>query len=151
MSDEPRNIDRRAEDLRRSFDQSFETASNGETALQENFLAIRMAEDPYAVRLSEISGLFLDKVITPLPGSVSGLLGVAAFRGAMMPVYDLRVLLGYLGGGSPRWPVSASLSCENNSLRSKRTWWVWATRRSFSIIWSTLRYPTQATTSSTIA
>lgn len=103
MNEEPHSMDRRAEQLRRAFDQSFEVASHRETTFTEDFLGIRVAEDPYAIRLSEISGLFLDKAITRLPGSASGLVGVAAFRGAIVPVYDLRVLLGYPESGPPRW------------------------------------------------
>ena len=50
----------------------------------------------YAIRLSEIAGLHADKKITRVPGSHAALRGIAGFRGAMLPVYDLHVLLGHL-------------------------------------------------------
>jgi chemotaxis signal transduction protein len=93
----------RAEELRLLFDRSFESAAQLDMTVHENLLGIRVAGDPYAIRLSEISGLFLDKAATPLPGAVFGLNGVAAFRGIVVPVYDLRILLGYGEGGYSRW------------------------------------------------
>jgi len=35
--------------------------------------------------------------------SVPELLGIMGFRGAMVPVYDLRALCGYAAGAAPRW------------------------------------------------
>ena len=66
------------------------------------------AREPYAVRLSEISGLFADKTITRVPGGAAALLGIAGFRGAIVPVYGLRALLGHSGAQSPRWLVIAT-------------------------------------------
>jgi len=104
MGAEPPTVSR-AETLRRAFDRSFAEALRIETTPFEDLLAIRVASHPYAVRLAGISGLFADRVITPLPSPVSDLLGIAGFRGVVVPVYDLRGLLGYEGGGAPRWLV----------------------------------------------
>jgi purine-binding chemotaxis protein CheW len=60
------------------------------------------------VRLDELGGLFVDRPITPLPSPVPQLLGVAGFRGAVVPVYDLAALLGHRRAGSPRWMVLTS-------------------------------------------
>lgn len=103
--DENDPILQRAKELRRSFDESFAVAHRRETDVHEDFIAIRLGENPYAIRLREVSGLFDRKVITPLPGSVSGLLGVASFRGTIVPVFDLRALLGHSRGLPPRWVV----------------------------------------------
>jgi len=44
--------------------------------------------------MAEVSGLFADKKVTRLPSPVSELSGIAGLRGAVLPVYDLAMLLG---------------------------------------------------------
>lgn len=95
----------RAAELRRAFDRGFAEAPGGEKVPTEAFLAIGAANDNYALRLAEISGLFVDKKVTSLPSGSPDLLGLASFRGALVPVYDLRALLGYPAGPVPRWLV----------------------------------------------
>ncbi len=98
----------RADELRRAFDRSFAEAPRPDTAAFEDLLLIRVANDPYALRLAECAGLFADRKVTPLPTRVPELLGLAGFRGSLTPVYDLRGLLGYPRGGAPRWLVSTA-------------------------------------------
>lgn len=105
MNREETVIDKRAAELRRAFDQSFADAPSGGNVPTEAFLAIGVGSDNYALRLADISGLHADKKVTPLPSDVPDLLGVASFRGVLVPVYDLRVLLGYAAGPPPRWLV----------------------------------------------
>lgn len=95
----------RVTELRDAFDRSFAQAPSTEAAAVENLLAIRVGADPYVLRMTEVSGLFADKKITRLPSPVSELSGIAGFRGAVLPVYDLAVLLGYPRATSPRWLV----------------------------------------------
>ncbi len=102
------------EELRRAFDAAFAVAPQGETAQRENLLAVRIAGDGFALRVSQIAGLFVDKTITPLASPLPELKGLAGFRGRAAPVYDLAALLGYVGhgaGGSTanatRWLVLA--------------------------------------------
>jgi chemotaxis signal transduction protein len=108
MSQETTIIDHRASELRAAFDRSFAQAPAGANAPTEAFLAIGVGGDHYAVRLSDISGLYVDKKVTALPSDLSDLLGVASFRGVLIPIYDLRVLLGYPAGPPPRWLVLAA-------------------------------------------
>jgi chemotaxis signal transduction protein len=101
----------RADELARAFDADFARAVAVRAPDAEDLLAIRIAGDPYALIRGELAGLFADKPVTPLPGAVPGLLGISGFRGAVLPVYELRALLG--GGGSaaagaPRWLVTAA-------------------------------------------
>lgn len=103
MSQEEATLTQRAMELRRAFDHSFAEAPPGESAPTEAFLAITVGGDHYALRLTEISGLYVDKKVTPLPSRSNDLLGLASFRGALVPVYDLRMLLGYSAGTMPRW------------------------------------------------
>jgi purine-binding chemotaxis protein CheW len=110
MNDTHSGLAARAPELRRAFDQGFSEARRLETTSTEDFLAIRLGAEPHAIRCSEIAGLFVDKKITRLPGQVGALLGVAGFRGVVMPVYDLRALLGYPAAETPRWLVLAAAS-----------------------------------------
>jgi chemotaxis signal transduction protein len=91
--------------LRRAFDASFAAAPPPPAAGFEDVLAIRLGSDPYLLRLSEIAGLHVDRQIVPVPTAHPGLLGIAALRGQILPVYDLGVVLGYAPGESPRWLV----------------------------------------------
>ncbi len=96
----------RALELRRAFDRSFAEAPRVDTEARCDLLAIRVGGDAYALRLLEVAGLFVDRAVTPLPTQVPELLGIAGFRATLVPVYDLRALLGYAGGEAPRWMVS---------------------------------------------
>jgi purine-binding chemotaxis protein CheW len=97
---------RRVEELRRAFDQTFAEPAFGDAVPRVDVLAVEVGGDPYALRLAECAGLYADRPITPVPGPVPELLGLAGFRGALVPIYDLRALLGYPPGGVPRWIVA---------------------------------------------
>jgi chemotaxis signal transduction protein len=98
----------RASELRAAFDRSFAAIPRRETAQQRDFLAVTIGGDRYAIALAEVAGLFVDRTITPVPGRIPALLGVAGFRGAIVPVFDLRTLFGYPGTGTHRWLVLAA-------------------------------------------
>jgi len=77
----------RVSELREAFDRRFaEPAGADAGATQDDFLTITIGADPYAMRLSEVAGLYLTPRITPLPGSVPALLGLVGLRGALVPV-----------------------------------------------------------------
>jgi chemotaxis signal transduction protein len=97
-----------ADALRREFDRSFALPRSAVGAASESLLAIRIGGDRYALRLTQIGALYADRFITPLPGPVPELLGLAAFRGELAPVYDLAALLGYGLRATPRWLVLAA-------------------------------------------
>ena len=93
--------------LRRLFDQSFAAPAASEPERLEDLLAIRVGPDPYALRLSEISGLHVGLEITPVPSPAAALLGIVGIRGMMAPVYDLAALLRYPPVANPRWFIFA--------------------------------------------
>jgi len=95
--------------LRRQFDSSFAAATATSTMAEthEDLLAIRVGADPYALRLSEITGLHVDVKIVPVPSPVAQLLGIVSLRGNMAPVYDLAALLHYPPAARPRWMILA--------------------------------------------
>ncbi len=98
-------VSERAAELRAEFDSVFSLAPSTERTPTDDVLTIRVGREGYAVRLTEVSGLVVDKELTRLPGSDPALLGLAGFRGAIVAVYDLGGLLGSAAGGSRRWLV----------------------------------------------
>ena len=98
----------RAETLRRDFDRSFAEPPAPEAVKPVALLTLHLAGEPFALRLREVSGLFADKAVTPVPSELRELVGVAGFRGGVVPVYDLRALLGLSTAEKPRWLVLAT-------------------------------------------
>ena len=98
----------RAAKLRLAFDQAFAEPVRLDTAVKELLLAVRVGTQSLAIRLSEINGLFADKMVTPVPGGHAALRGIAGFRGAIVPVYDLKTVLGEASDAPPRWLVTAA-------------------------------------------
>jgi len=84
----------RAESYGQAFDLAFAEDRQAEACVCEAFLAIRLGEDPYALRLGEIAGLLKDREPRPIPTPLPELLGLIGFRGKLCPVYDLAALLG---------------------------------------------------------
>jgi chemotaxis signal transduction protein len=100
----------RATELRRAFDRSFADAPRSDLASLEEMLEIKVSAASYALRISEVSGLFADRKITPLPTAVPELLGITGFRSSILPVYDLAAMLGYpiSTATKPRWLAIAA-------------------------------------------
>ncbi len=83
-------------DLRNTFDRSYSLPPSSPGSEQiENLLAIRLAGNPYAIRVTEITGLANDRKTVALPSPIPELLGVAGIRGGLVPIYSLAALLGY--------------------------------------------------------
>jgi chemotaxis signal transduction protein len=95
----------RARILRDAFDSSFAQAPQAGGAREDDLLAVAIGADRFAIRLSEIGGLFARTAITPLPSAVPELLGLVGLRGAVLPAYDLHALLGYPAVAAPAWLV----------------------------------------------
>ncbi len=98
----------RARELRDQFDRSFAEPARSHHVEHVELLAVRAGGCPYALRLSQTSGLHPDRPVTPLPGPLGALLGVAGFSGTIVPVYDLAALLGHPVPARPRWLVLAA-------------------------------------------
>ena len=107
MNDAPLRVMDRAGALRHAFDRSFAVPTQIDATPMEDFLAIGVGSEACAIRLSEITGLFVDKKITRVPGRTAALLGIAGFRGTVVPAYDLHVFLGHPMAKTPRWLVIA--------------------------------------------
>lgn len=93
-----------AAELRRAFDHSFAVAPAAAIE-HEDLLAIRVGGHEHALRLLEITGLHPCPPITRVPSRLAGLAGLGGLRGALIPLFDLRALLGLGEATSPRWLV----------------------------------------------
>ncbi len=101
------SLSQRPAELRREFDAGFAVPARVDERSRVELLLVRVGPDQHAIRLSEIRGLHSDRLITPVPGPLPELLGLVSLRGVIVPVYDLRLLLGYSTGMTPRWLVLA--------------------------------------------
>lgn len=110
MIDSLSRLSERAAKLRTDFDRSFSAPLRADVGVKIDLLAIRVGSESCAVRLSDVTGLFADRAVTRIPGNNAALLGIAGFRGAVVPVYYLQTLLGYAGAQIPRWLVTAATS-----------------------------------------
>ncbi|MEV8503376.1 chemotaxis protein CheW [Actinoplanes sp. NPDC051475] len=104
----PNEVSQRLAELREEFDRSFAEPARRHDVEYAELLAVHAGGRPYALRLSQASGLHSDRPVTPLPGPHAALLGVAGFGGAIVPVYDLAALLGHAVPERPRWLVLAA-------------------------------------------
>ncbi len=104
MSEESPSVDSRVAELRRAFDRSFALPPPVASEELEDLLAIRVAGDPYAVRLRDIAGVVAGRRVVPIPAAAPDLLGLAGIRGGVVPVFGLASILGYgQAPGAPRW------------------------------------------------
>jgi len=101
-------VSTRAEELREQFDRSFAEPARRHHVEHVDLLAVRAGGSAYALRLGQTSGLFPNRPVTPLPGPLGALLGVAGFGTRIVPVYDLAALLGHPVPARPRWLVLAA-------------------------------------------
>lgn len=108
MTEVPGGLAARVADLRSAFDRVFAVPVQTDAAVTHDLLVIRVGGEPYAVRLSEVTGLFVDRPITRIPGNNASLLGMAGFRGSIVPVHSLPMLLGHAATQAPRWLVMAA-------------------------------------------
>lgn len=98
----------RAAAMRREFDLGFAEAPRARAGATTDLLAIRLGDQPHALRVADIAGLFTDKPLTRLPSTMPAFLGLAGFRGRALPVFDLRRWLGCPADQAARWGVIAA-------------------------------------------
>ncbi len=98
-------IDAKLAELRSAFDESFAQAAAPLEDAGERLLAIRIGDEGYALRLSEITGIQALRRVVPLPGGPEGFRGLAGIRGRLVAVYGLAALLGIRGAGEENWLV----------------------------------------------
>ena len=108
VTDARAGLAKQAAKLRAAFDAAYAAPPRRDAAAGQDLLTIRVGSEPYAIRVSDIAGLFVDRKITPVPANDASLLGIAGFRGMIVPVHSLPVLLGLPATHAPRWLVIAA-------------------------------------------
>jgi chemotaxis signal transduction protein len=83
-----------AEALRREFDEAFARPVRERSVDHVALLSIRVAGQPYALRIDELGGVAAGRRITPVPSSDAAFAGLVGIRGALFAVHDLAALLG---------------------------------------------------------
>jgi chemotaxis signal transduction protein len=93
-----------ADALRREFDRSFAAPASVGAEDTLDLLALRIGGDAYAVLLTDVTGLLVDRRIVPVPTNVPEFVGLIGMRGGVVPVWSLGALLGYgADRETPRW------------------------------------------------
>ena len=106
-----------AAELRRAFDQAFAEEPVLRAAELVPVLTVRFGGAPHALRLSEIASIHTERKLVGLPSALPELLGLAALRNVLVPVYDLAACLGYAPGLAAdcfllaKAPVPVGLAC----------------------------------------
>jgi purine-binding chemotaxis protein CheW len=90
------------EALRRAFDSAFAVEFAAATE-RVDLVALRAGGRSFAVRVSDVAGVVTFRGVAPVPCDEPAMLGLAAVRGAPLPVYDLAALLGDGSAQAPRW------------------------------------------------
>lgn len=108
MTRDRASLAERARTLQDAFDRTFAAPPRAQEASPEALLVLRVGPDGYALRRGEVAGVFAGKRITRVPSAVAEFLGVVGLRRAIVPVYDLRALLGAGHAEAPRWLVIAA-------------------------------------------
>lgn len=92
------------EALRREFDATFARPLREAGEDIHELLAIRVADKPYALRIAELGGVSAHHRVTRVPSAQAALRGLVGLRGALVPVFDLALLLGEpVANETPRW------------------------------------------------
>jgi chemotaxis signal transduction protein len=89
--------------LRLDFDRAFAGAPEAARGDQLDLLLVRVAERPYALRLSDIAAVHAERRIVPVPTPDSKLRGLVGLRGGLAPVFDLALTLGHSRAEAPHW------------------------------------------------
>ena len=83
------------EEMREAFDSVFAEPDRIRTTDLEDFLAIRVGERPFALRVAELVRIESARKIVALPRADAWLLGLASSQGRLIPVYDMELALGF--------------------------------------------------------
>ncbi|HEY3324615.1 MAG TPA: chemotaxis protein CheW [Planctomycetota bacterium] len=81
--------------LRAAFDESFAAPPAAATPGLLQFLGFRIGSETLCVRLEEVEEVVLQSAVLPLPEQPPEMLGLAAVRGQIVPVFSLGGMLGY--------------------------------------------------------
>ena len=66
---------------------------------------VALGEESFAIDLGQVLEVFEPESITPVPGMPAALVGVTNLRGTIIPLVDLRAVLGVSASGLPKYTV----------------------------------------------
>jgi purine-binding chemotaxis protein CheW len=95
------------EDLKRSFDLTFQEALIERSQELVHLLIVRVGTTRFALKVADLAGLVRAQTVVPIPAAGSGLLGLAGLKGRMVAAYSLAALIGCpeLSTEQARWMV----------------------------------------------
>jgi purine-binding chemotaxis protein CheW len=101
-----RAIASKATELRDEFDRSFALPPAQAAQELEDLLAIRVAGDPYAIRLREIAAIITGRKLVAVPAATPDFLGISGTREGIVAVFGLATILGHAqAADSARWMI----------------------------------------------
>lgn len=96
----------KADELRQEFDRSFALPPARAAQEFEDLLAIRVAGDPYAIRLRQIGAIISGRKLVAVPAATRDFLGISGTRDGIVAVFGLASILGHVQGAeAPRWMI----------------------------------------------
>jgi chemotaxis signal transduction protein len=95
------------EDLKSSFDRSFQDAPVERNHELAHLLIVRIGTARFALKVRDLAALARAHTIVPIPSADPGLLGLAGLKGRMIAVYSLAAMIGSpaLTTGPEHWLV----------------------------------------------
>jgi chemotaxis signal transduction protein len=95
------------EELKRSFDLTFQQPLVERGREIAHLLVVRVGTARFALKVADLAGLARAQTVVPLPGTDSGLVGLAGLKGRMVAVYSLAAMIGCpeLSTEQNRWMV----------------------------------------------
>lgn len=82
------------EELKSSFDQTFQQARVERNHELVHLLVVRIGTARFALKVRDLAGLARAQTIVPIPAADAGLLGLAGLKGRMVAVYSLAAQIG---------------------------------------------------------
>lgn len=101
MRNSPQGLTERAAELRDAFDRSFALALVDSAETRQMLLIMGVGAAHYAIMLDSLLGIEHHRRIVPLPLGAPGLMGLAGFRGQLVPVFSLASMLGIAAESEP--------------------------------------------------
>lgn len=95
----------RASELRADFDRGFAAAPRPPEPGHSDVLCVRIGGEPCALRLGDIASLHAGLRIIAMPTRAPELIGAAAIRATIVPIYDLAIALGMPSAAAVPWVV----------------------------------------------
>jgi purine-binding chemotaxis protein CheW len=81
------------EELKSSFDRSFQEAPVERNHELAHLLIVRIGTTRFALKVSDLAALAHAQTVVPIPSTDAGLLGLAGLKGRMVAVYSLAAMI----------------------------------------------------------